>query len=519
MQVEKIELSKTNSFSSFFIDYISNKIELAPFYGHKPEIENFKDQISQKSFSDSSRKALNDTLNRQYAPIQKSSTVDANINGLLDENTFTITTGHQLNIFTGPLYFIYKIITVLNTCKVLKSKYPENNFVPVYWMASEDHDFDEINHFNLFGKKYSWDSDQKGAVGRFNTETIKNLLKELPEQSPLFEKAYTEFTCLSDAVRFYVNELFGGEGVIVLDADDRSLKSQFSTVIADDLMNHHANDLVEETSSKLNSLGYSAQIFPRAINFFYLDGDIRERIVKENSKWNILNTELSFSEEEIKSLIQNKPEKFSPNVVMRPLYQEVILPNLAYVGGPAEVVYWMQLKAVFEKYNVPFPILMPRNFGLVVNKPALKKMNKFGYGSEDLFQKVEELRAEYLTENGSEEIDFSKEKNELQQLFDKLSAKALGIDGSLKGFIGAEASKAQKSLDIIEKRLRRADEQKHEVALNQIAGLIEKLFPNGSPQERTDNFLNFYLNNNEFINELIQSFDPFDYRMHVLTEE
>ncbi|MFT7163275.1 MAG: hypothetical protein ACI9GZ_004477, partial [Bacteroidia bacterium] len=232
-----------------------------------------------------------------------------------------------------------------------------------------------------------------------------------------------------------------------------------------------------------------------------------------------LNTELSFSEEEIKSLIQNKPEKFSPNVVMRPLYQEVILPNLAYVGGPAEVVYWMQLKAVFEKYNVPFPILMPRNFGLVVNKPALKKMNKFGYGSEDLFQKVEELRAEYLTENGSEEIDFSKEKNELQQLFDKLSAKALGIDGSLKGFIGAEASKAQKSLDIIEKRLRRADEQKHEVALNQIAGLIEKLFPNGSPQERTDNFLNFYLNNNEFINELIQSFDPFDYRMHVLTEE
>lgn len=519
MQVEKIELSKTNSFSSFFIDYISNKKELAPFYGHRPEIESFKDQINQKNFSISSRKVLHDTLNKQYAHIQKSNTVNANINSLLDENTFTITTGHQLNIFTGPLYFIYKIITVLNTCKALKSKYPENNFVPVYWMASEDHDFEEINHFNLFGKKYSWNSDQKGAVGRFDTATIKDLLKELPEQSPLFEKAYTEFNCLSDAVRFYVNELFGEEGVIVLDADDRSLKAQFSSEIADDLTNHHANDLVEETSSKLTSLGYSAQVFPRAINFFYLDGDIRERIVKEDSRWNVLNTELSFSEEEIKSLINNESEKFSPNVIMRPLYQEVILPNLAYVGGPAEVVYWMQLKAVFEKYNVPFPILMPRNFGLVVNKPALKKMNKFGYGNEDLFQKVEDLRAEYLTENGSEDIDFSEEKNELQQLFEKLAAKAIEVDGSLKGFIGAEASKAQKSVDIIEKRLKRADEQKHEVALNQIAGLKEKLFPNGSPQERTDNFLNFYLNNNEFVNELIQLFDPFDYRMHVLTEE
>lgn len=518
MQVEKIELSKTNSFSSFFIDYISNKKELADFYGHRPEIANFKDQIDQKNFSTSNRRVLHDVLNKQYAQIEKPSAVDANINSLLDENTYTITTGHQLNIFTGPLYFIYKIITVLNTCKALKSKYPENNFVPVYWMASEDHDFEEINHFNLFGKKYSWNSDQKGAVGRFNTETIKDLLKELPEQSLLFEKAYTEFDCLSDAVRFYVNELFGQEGVIVLDADDRSLKAQFSTVITDDLVNHHANDLVEETSSKLTSLGYGAQVFPRAINFFYLAGDIRERIVKEDSNWNVLNTELSFSEEKIKLLIQNEPEKFSPNVVMRPLYQEVILPNLAYVGGPAEVIYWMQLKAVFEKYMVPFPILMPRNFGLVVNKPALKKMNKFGYESEDLFQKVEDLRAEYLTKNGSKEIDFSEEKNELQQLFDKLSAKALDIDGSLKGFIGAEASKAQKSLDIIEKRLKKAEEEKHEVALNQIAGLIEKLFPNGGPQERTDNFLNFYFNNSEFVNELIQLFDPFDYRMHVFTE-
>jgi bacillithiol synthase len=320
--------------------------------------------------------------------------------------------------------------------------------------------------------------------------------------------------------------LFGHEGVVVLDADDISLKAEFSQIIEDDLMNHHANDLVEQTNAKLTSLGYAAQIFPRAINFFYLHGDVRERITKavstdkqESDAWKVLNTDLSFSEEELKSLIQNEPEKFSPNVVMRPLYQEVILPNLAYVGGPAEVVYWMQLKTVFEYYHVPFPILMPRNFGLVISKPVLKKMDKFGYVSEDVFKKGEELKSDYLAKTGSENLNFSEEKDELQRLFEKLTAKALEVDGSLKGFIGAEFNKSQKSLDTIEKRLKKAEEQKHELALNQIIALKEKLFPNGNPQERHDNFLNFYLNNHEFVNELIESFDPFDYRMHVITEE
>lgn len=517
MKVEKIDLKETNAFSPFFLDYISNNKKLAPFYGQKPEIGNFQNQIGQKVFTSDQRNSLHATLLDQYEEMHP--VVQRNIDSLLNQNTYTVTTGHQLNIFTGPLYFIYKIVTVVNACKALKQQYPDKDFVPVYWMASEDHDFDEICYFHLFGKKYSWNSDQKGAVGRFDTSGLEELLNELPEKSEIFEQAYTRHTNLADAVRCYINELFGKEGVVVLDADDRRFKSQLSEVIEDDLMNHHANDLVEEASARLSGMGYGAQVFPRAINFFYLDGNIRERIVKESSNWKVLNTELSFSEKEIRQLISNEPEKFSPNVVMRPLFQEMILPNLAYVGGPAEVVYWMQLKTVFEYYKVPFPILMPRNFALFINKPSMKKMEKVGLSNTEIFHDTQQLIDDYMRRNGNSAMDLGGEKKDLKSLFDGVAEKTSQVDGSLKGFVGAELNKAMKSLDNIEKRLKKADEQKHEVTLNQISGLKEKLFPNGGLQERHDNFLNFYLNQPDFITGLLDCFDPFDFKFNILKDD
>ncbi|HEY3430867.1 MAG TPA: bacillithiol biosynthesis BshC, partial [Cyclobacteriaceae bacterium] len=160
MKLQKISLAETNSFSSFFIDYIRQHQQLKKFYGRFPEIKNFKDQISEKtkSFSQSSRDKLTHVLQQQYEKYTIPESVKNNILSLQQKNTFTVTTGHQLNIFTGPLYFIYKIVTVINACKELKKEYPEYNFVPVYWMASEDHDFDEIKYFKLAGKKYVWET-------------------------------------------------------------------------------------------------------------------------------------------------------------------------------------------------------------------------------------------------------------------------------------------------------------------------------------------------------------------------
>lgn len=519
LKVEKIALSETGKFSPLFLDYLNQKEALQPYYNAFPTIDNFDTIIKERQFTREKRIALHKVLTEQYASLEKSEVVKSNIHALEHEKTYTVTTGHQLNIFTGPLYFIYKIITTINLAKELKAKYPDCHFVPVYWMASEDHDFEEISYFNLFGKKYTWETDQKGAVGRFRPQSLSMVLGELPEAVELFEKAYLDSGTLANAVRYYVNELFGDQGLIVLDADHPELKAEFADVITDDLFNHTPNALAEAASTQLEALGYTTQIFPRHINQFHLDGDHRERIVREDGVFKVLNTELQFTEDEMKTMINDQPEAFSPNVVLRPLYQETILPNLAYIGGPSELAYWLQLKGIFDHYQTNFPLLVPRNFALYLDGPNLRRLGKLNIQATDLFKPTAELKELELKAASTNEIELDKELEHLKDVFKSIEEKSLAIDKSLKGFIGAMESKIFKDMENIQKRLKKAEENNHDTAMGHIDNLKAKLFPNGSLQERSDNFLNFYLNNPNFIKDIQATFDPLDFRFLLLSEE
>ena len=519
MNLETIGLEKTGSFSSLFIDYIRGKDTLAPFYGLAPNIENFEKQLAEKNLSASSRSILKSVLSSQYENLETTDEVLKNINSLEDASTFTVTTGHQLNICTGPLYFIYKIVTVINTCKLLKAKYPKHNFVPVYWMATEDHDLEEINHFFLYGEKVQWQTDQTGPVGRMDPSTLDSIYDKLPEKAGLFVEAYSKSSNLADAVRCYVNELFSDQGLVVIDADDINLKRLFSGVIKDDVLHHHANSLAEETASKIENLGYKTQVFPREINFFYIEDGFRERIIEKDGQYQVKGKGLVFSQEEIVSLVEDSPEKFSPNVILRPLYQETILPNLAYIGGPAEVAYWLQLKPIFDHYQTAFPILMPRNFGLIIPKHVLRKQNKVGLASEELFLPVKEIKSKHILANTDKDIHLTSEIERIKSAFEDVRHKAVEVDKTLEGFVGAEESKTLKSLENIEKRIKKSEERNQEVSTQQIESVKDMLFPNGSLQERYDNYLNFYVNNPDIINQLLDLFDPFNYSFHVLKEE
>jgi len=519
MQLHKIALADTRSFTPFFLDYISQKESLKNFYHRFPLIQNFKDQIAEKStsFLQSNRVALSKTLSKQYEGVKTSEQVAGNIKSLTDPKTFTVTTGHQLNIFTGPLYFIYKIVTVINTCKALKAKCPEYNFVPVYWMASEDHDYDEIKSFRLHGKKYSWETNQSGAVGRFDPKTLGKLVDELPGDVSIFKNAYSRNKTLAAATRNYVNELFGKEGLIVVDADERELKALFSKVIHDDLFQHTSKKLVEEKNEQLERLGYHPQVFARDINFFYLDNGIRQRIEQNDKGFSVVETQVKFSSKEIEDLISNEPEKFSPNVILRPLYQEMILPNLAYVGGPAEVVYWLQLKGVFDHFNTPFPILMPRNFAAVMDEPMQRKFEKTGLELKDLFEEKNFLFNHWIAKNSNANLSLGKELKNAEAIFKKVKDQASAIDPTLCQHADAQTKRLIQSLEIIEKKMLRAEKRKQADKLRQVEAVKDFLFPNGSPQERTDNFLNFYQQDPQFIEKVIQHFDPLDFRFNMLT--
>lgn len=528
MNKHTIAYHKTGYFSNLMLDYISSKETIQPFYNNSHTIEGYKNQLAEKEFSDENRAVLVDALNNQYKGIVTSKEVQQNINSLKQVNTYTVTTGHQLNLFTGPLYFIYKIVSTINLAKELKNNFPDKNFVPVFWMATEDHDFEEINHFNLFGKKHQINSNQTGAVGRMKLDGIDAVFNQLEETlkgrtglEEIIEKlknAYQANRTYTQAVRELVNDLFGKYGLVIIDGDDKDLKRIFAPYVQSELLNRTNVNNINTTSEKLESLGFKKQVNPREINLFYLKNDIRERIVFEDNKYKVLNTSLQFSEVEILEELESFPENFSPNAVMRPLYQEVILPNLAYIGGGGELAYWLQLNEMFKNNKVAFPIVVLRNSAMLVDGGTKKKIDKLELSLEDIFKSEEDLIKSYIKSESDINLELNQEEKEINQVFEKIVIKAEKVDASLKGMVKAELQKSLNSLKNIEGRLIKAEKQREEVSINQIKSVKEKLFPNSSLQERKDNFLYLYLILGEdYVEELIKHLNPFEKEFVVLS--
>lgn len=521
MKKELMPFEATGAFSSFFMDYIGQKPALKSFYSRFPSIENFRQQIEEKkkSFPATNRNLLSKVLETRYAGIKNSDAVLKNIQALRDDKTFTVVTGHQLNIFSGPLYFIYKIVSAINACKALKQSYPDCHFVPVYWMASEDHDFEEISCFKLLGKKYCWKTSQTGAVGRMNLNELLPLISEIPGDTEPFASAYRTSATLAEAVQKYVHALFGKDGLVVIDADNRELKSLFSHVMEADVVKGVTHQHAETTGNELRSAGYEPQVLVRPINFFYLNNGIRERIEKQGADYTVPEAGLKFSESEIREIISKSPEQLSPNVILRPLYQETILPNLAYIGGPAEMVYWLQLKKVFDHFNTAFPILLPRNFALISDAPSTRLLKKSGLNLQDLFSEKQLLLNKVAKQSSLNPLTLEKQRAEFESLMSSIRAQALATDPTLARMTDAELHRIKQATERIEHKMLRAEKRKGSDSLRQAETLKDKLFPGGGLQERIDNLLNFYQTDHQFIDHLSEAFDPFDFRFIVLLYE
>ena len=518
-------------FSKLICDYIDEREEVRPFYHHFPKIEEFKLQIEEKkkSFSKESREILVKSLQNQYSELKTSPKVLKNIVRLGDSNTFTVTTGHQLSLFTGHLYFIFKIISVINTTKRLSEAYPDCHFVPVYWMATEDHDFEEINHFHLSNRTLCWNSEQTGATGAFDTKELTAVFntfskaigtsKDAETLKRLFENSYLKHSTLAEATRYLVNELFEDYGVVIIDGNDASLKQQLIPYIKNDLLQQTAHNEVNRTIAALQAVDklYPVQVNPREINVFYLVEGLRERIVRTEEGFEVHNTAIKFSNEEILSELQAHPERFSPNVILRPLYQEVILPNLAYIGGGGEIAYWLELKSFFEKEKVLFPMLMLRNSAMLVSERQLEKIKKLSLSLTDVFLKPEDLKNLKVKQLSEFPIDFSPQKETLKAQFAHLYTLAERTDITFKNAVKAQEVRQLKGLEKLEARLLKAQKRKYDVQLEQIVVLQSELFPNNTLQERFSNFTDFYLVKGEqLISELVNDFNPFDFRFVVI---
>jgi len=520
--ISSISYKKTGYFSKTICDYLDKNEKITPFYNHFPDLAGFKKQLEEKKLSfrqsEATRNLLVDVLSNQYKNIETSKKTQQNIQLLLKENTFTVTTGHQLNLFTGPLYFLYKIISAINLAEKLKVAFKDKHFVPVYWMATEDHDFEEINYFNFKQKKIVWNCQSNGAVGRLSTEGLEavfasfskelNTSKNAAYLKTLFKNAYLEHHTLTEATRYLANELFGEYGLVIIDGDSPELKQQFIPFMEGEMLHQTAVKTVSNTIEKLEK-NYKIQVNPREINLFYLADALRERIILEKGIYKTADTGISWTKEEIQKELHSFPERFSPNVIMRPLYQEVILPNLCYIGGGGELAYWFELKEYFEAVKVPFPILLLRNSGLIISKKQAKKLEKLHISHEEIFLKQHDLISKKIKEISKLKIDFSNQRRFLKKQFAELEVLAKQTDKSFMGAVKAQQKKQLNGLDNLEKRLLKAEKRKHQEWVKRIVQLQEALFPNQSLQERTANFSEFYeAYGNGLITKLVTELHP-----------
>lgn len=501
-KVAKIAYGKTGFFSQLVIDFLNDAPELSNLMAFSPTREGLKNAVLKRREFACNRRLLVSELKKQYRGMEISGKTEFNLNALENENCFTITTAHQPNIFTGPLYFVYKILHAVKLAEFMQTEMPDYYFVPVFYMGSEDADLEELGHITINGVNYQWQTKQTGTVGRMMVDDnflslisqIHGQLGVLPEGNEIvqvFKSVYTKGKTIQQATLELVNHLFSEWGVIVLNPDNENLKRAFEPVVKKELQDHFSHSAVSKTIAHFPEK-YKVQASGREINLFYLLNDRRERIEWEDGKFLVKNLDLEFSQEAILIEVEEHPDRFSGNVILRGVFQESILPNIAFIGGGGELAYWLELKKVFEEAQVFYPVLILRNSFLLIEEKWMNNLNKLGINENEIFLDESEILKNLVFRKSENSLSISSELAQMKLLYEQLDAKAAAIDKSLQGHVMSLQKKSTDRLESLEKKMIRAEKRKFETEQRQLKNLKTVLFPNDSLQERVENFSGFY---------------------------
>ncbi|MCE2788975.1 MAG: bacillithiol biosynthesis cysteine-adding enzyme BshC [Saprospiraceae bacterium] len=521
MEVQKVPFDQIPALSHKDVFYQLHFDQLASFTSFEPSMEGMAKAIEERKKFQVDRKLLVSVLQSQYEPIGTTFPQQQAINALAEENTFTVVTAHQPVLLGGPAYYFYKIFSAIHLARSLQQTFPTAKFVPVFINGSEDHDFEEVRNVWLFGKKVSWESHQSGPVGRFSTGGLAEAIDQAADilgtsafatqMAEAWRTALNTSTTYNEFVFSWLNKILGEEGLLILSMDDKRLKQAFVPVMEREIVEMPSEQWVKETQDRLAAFHFKPQAYVRDVNLFYMQENSRERISFQDGKYTIQHQKKEYSRSELVELLYAEPENFSPNVVLRPLYQEAILPNLAYIGGGGELAYWLERKTQFAHFDIFFPVLIRRNSALLVASSIRKSMEKLGISTEEIFQPMDRILTSFLERVSQGEFHLDGEKELLEILLEKIGLKAKAIDPTLEAFALGEGQKMLKGLEHIEARLKKALKQKEETNVAQLQNLKLKLFPEEKLQERHDSLFQFWVNQGEdWQKRLIEMMDPLD---------
>lgn len=526
MQAKRVMNIDTNNISFYpalIQDYINGRLNANSIISWDYSLDEIIKKASYRKFG--SRTVLVDRLVDQNKTQSLSKTSSDNISLLREDNTFTVCTGHQLSIFAGPAYFVSKIIDTIKLAKTLNEQDNKNNYIPVFWLASEDHDFEEISSVKFFNNPFKWDQNISGAVGNIGTDALRELSEEIKKVlgtdskaeklNQSFHKAYCSGKTLKEATRTLVNSLMGEHGIVIIDGDDPQLKQLLFPVINQEIKEKITLNNVEKQIKKLSS--YKIQAAPREINLFYLEQQYRERIVVEDDKVKTIDNKHEWSTKGFLDHASQSPEKISPNVLLRPVYQELCLPNVAYIGGAGEISYWLELPPLFKALSIEFPLPVVRNSYLYLSQKQLNTVQKSNLALEDFFVDEGVMLKRFLEKTSGESFDFSQEKKHVEELFEGISVKAIDIDQNLSKVVQGELKRSLSALENMEKRFRNAEKNKQSQETSSLQKIRSVIFPNEIFQERTKSFFDFELQSSkELIETVLENNKPLENSIKVV---
>jgi bacillithiol biosynthesis cysteine-adding enzyme BshC len=521
-----INFSDIPKHQNLFLDYLYGFNNVQDFYKH-----NFRNKESYpqlfKSISDSKKDKqfnLSPIIKNQYSGFTSvSPKTSKNLEIIDNHKTIAIVTGQQLGLLGGPLYTIYKIITSIRLANQLNERFDDFKFVPVFWLEGDDHDFNEVRSVNIFDpenqvvsigyKEEIDDDDAKQSVGNIIFDEsindfmskVENLLRDTDFKTDLLSNLknfYKPGKSFKQSFKELLFWLFDEYGLVIFDPQDPEVKKLLKPIFNKEINDFviHTQKLIQ-TSAELEEL-YHAQVKVKPVNLFYHTDDGRYSIEPVDDIFKLRRKRKQFTKEEILAEIENAPHRFSPNVLLRPICQDFLLPTGIYIGGPSEISYFAQVTPLYDFYNIVTPIVYPRSSVTLLEKNVSAALDKYDLSLIDIFLGLTALKEKViagLSENNIERT-FDEASNELELIFDKIKENLFAIDKTLIDASARYKEKVLSAFNELKSKSVKAQETKHETTIRQLTRLSNLLYPLENLQEREINFTYFY---NKYGKELI----------------
>ena len=514
-------------FSKLFKDYIQQKSELTDFFEAPPfNLQDLKNRAENISFP-SDRIKVSDALKEFNNQFEPSETTLLNIEKLRDPSTLAVVTGQQMVLYGGPVYTVLKTLTAIQLAKKYEKEL-NRPVVPIFWLADEDHDVEEISQFGLMNRdemiECSASFEEPGKrVSQYSLEEVHQQLRTCVKNGlidtdfskklwDILDSSYNEKHSVVKAFGLLMRKLFGKHGLILAGSNDEILKSISKSALtkcvsrAEDIA-----DRLRENTKTLEKLGYRGQVHLNNSNLFYIsDNGQRVKIQYDGEIWFIDNSETRWSPNELIRDINENPNRFSPNVFLRPILQDRIIPTLSYVAGPGEIAYYAQMSGIYDYFDQTMPQIVPRFSVTLIESSVERIMEKLPFGLDDYNKRIEDLESEYI--NQTDQPDLEKIFGDWKQRINTITEEKKGIieeiDPTLKNTAGKASSTYFSELDKLKGKLYKSLKQQEKTQLERILKIQSNLFPNGNLQEREIAFI-YYLNKygTELFDDILKSLE------------